>query len=261
MKWSEIWKVVNDLILPHIGRVILNITLFSIVGIIISIFLIVFLFKKQFLKRNNKIYEIVIKLIYIPGIIIVCVSFFAQIGLARGIYKVIKKEEKSIVTGVYNKTVKQFFESDEKKEKFINDIKSNLVSNNDVESSISENLKKSTVSDDNKNDFSDFLTNKYNEQIISAVLFGMCKVAKIQTDKKLTYSDFENLSDKIKIASPQEIESTITLVLINKIHRLLFKQFLSIVTSLLLTCLIILLIPFVEYGIYYFIVLKKKKNN
>jgi len=261
MKLSEIWNILNDIVLPHIGRLIFNVVIFSIIGIIFSIILLLFLNRKKFLYRNNKIYNIIVKLIYIPGIIIVCISFFGQIGFARGVYKIIKLEEKSIITGIYEQSIKQFFESDEKKEKFINDIKSSLELNNDVEKSIKENLKTLTVTSENNNSISSFLTNKYNEQIISAVLFGLSSFAKLETDKKLTYSDFENLSEKIKKASPSEIENTLVLVLVNRIHRLLFKQYISIISSLLITCLLILLIPFVEYGIYYFLELKRKQKN
>ena len=140
INWIYLWEIIRDIVLPHIGRLVFNIVIFTVIGLIISIILLVIMGKKKVLTRVNKIYKIIIRIIYIPSIIVVCLFFFAQIGLFRGIYRVLTIENPRIVNGIYTQTINQIFSSEQEKETFLLEMKDAVKLTEDTNEKFSNQL-------------------------------------------------------------------------------------------------------------------------
>jgi len=253
MDWHVFWEIIRDIVLPHLGRLILNIIVFLIVGILISIFLVVIFKKKNILSRKNRIYTLIIRTIYIPGIIIAGLVFCFQIGFIRGVYKIIKKENPQITNGIYMGTVGQLVATDKDKDAFVEEMKSLAYkaqqSNTEFTYALSNGISKQTKNAE-INSFSAYVVKKYNEEVYSAVLFGFCYAADIKFDKKLNYSDFENVLDIIKKTDRVKVEKSIKFAMGMKLHKLFYKQYISAITSIIISWLLVLAIPLVEFLIY-----------
>ena len=78
----------------------------------------------------------------------------------------------------------------------------------------------------------------------------MCRAANIKFDKRLNYSDFENVIDVLIELEVSKIEESIKFVLSTKIQRLLRSQYHSILLTKLIIWLLILTIPFIEFIVY-----------
>jgi hypothetical protein len=253
MNWHEFWEIIRDIALPHIGRLIFNIIIFTLFGILISIFLLIFYGKKKILRRKNKIYTTIIRIIYIPGIVIVCIIFGFQFGLARGVYKIVKKENQHIVDGIYLATFDQFFTNNQEKEAFLNNLK-NIAeraqeSNREFSYSLLHSLKERT-GNHSLNSVSAYVVQKYNQEVYSAILYGLCYAADIKFDEKLSYSDFNNLLDVLKKTNNEKIEKSIKFALGHKLQSIFYKQYKSIVFPIIGIWIIMLCIPLIEFFIY-----------
>jgi hypothetical protein len=253
MNWHEFWEIIRDIALPHIGRLIFNIIIFTLFGILISIFLLIFYGKKKILYRKNKIYTTIIRIIYIPGIVIVCIIFGLQFGLARGVYKIVKKENQHIVDGIYHATFDQFFINNTEKEAFLTDLKSIAEiaqkSNSEFSNSLLHGLREQT-SNATLNSVSAYLVKKYNQEVYSAILYGLCYAADIKFDEKLSYSDFNNLLDVLRKTNNQKIEKSIKFALGHKLQSIFYKQYKSIVIPIIGIWILLLCIPLIEFFIY-----------
>ena len=118
VEWHIVWDIFREFVLPHSGTLILNVVLFGVLGVVVSIIYAVILYKKGVFRRKPKYYNWSVKLYY-PLLIGGIIFFFGQVGFVRGVYKIIDNEKDVVVTGIYNASLQAVFESEESKDAFV----------------------------------------------------------------------------------------------------------------------------------------------
>ncbi len=257
--WLKLWSIFKDIILPHSGTLLFNCILFLFIGFILSILYIVILSKKQIFIRKPKYYNWAVKL-YIPLLILGFLYLFGQIGLTRGVYKILHKEKASIVSGIFHGVLDFSFESEESKNIFIKGIQQSAIATKDGSNILVESIKDfvqkhgtgNSLIDNTKNKASSYLIEKYGEDIYKMVIYGMITVSgkHININESLPYDEFSTVMDIMLVTGYKDIEQAITNKLTDWSDSLLSSQYHSMVKSLLILLLILISIPLLEYFIY-----------
>ncbi|KUJ60692.1 hypothetical protein AR687_16820 [Flavobacteriaceae bacterium CRH] len=266
--WKEVWEFSKHIILPNLGWFIFWTVLFILLGLIISIVLNVYLYRKNFFTRDKKYYNWIAKL-WIPYIIIVCLYFSAMLGLFYGGHFVLARENESMTANIYAKTVGSTFSSEKDKKAFLLTLQQLSNSSEDVSKSLTKainlyinknNTGMSSI-DNFKNSSSTYLLQKYEPEIYSATIYGFMKVvddrADIASFKKINYSDLKLLLTKLDKIEPKRIEESIQLEMGHKLKTILDYIYKEIVKHELLFFALFLIIPFIEYFIYWKFIKKK----
>lgn len=261
INWSEVWEFSKHIILPNMGWFIFWTVLFIITGLIISIVLNVYLYRKNIFTRDKKYYNWIAKL-WIPYIIVVFLYFFGMLGLFYGGHSILSKENKSMTASIYAKTVGSTFSSEKDKKAFLSTLQQLSNSSEDVSKSLTKTLglyitKNNTglSSVDNfKNSSSTYLLHKYESEVYSAIMYGFMKVvddkADITSFKKIKYAELKLLLKKLDKIEPKRIEESIQLEMSHKLQTILDYIYKGIMKHELLFLALFLIIPFIEYFIY-----------
>lgn len=261
IKWSEIWSIIKDTVLPHLGTLIFNSILFLFIGFILSIVYIFFLRKKKIFKRIPKYYNWAVKL-YIPILIVGFLFVFGHIGFITGTYKVIDKENKRIVSSIYHNILKLSFESEESKNEFIIELQQSAIEVKDGSTALGASLKATAtayntgyaVIDNNKNKLTDFLIDKYGDEIYKITIYGMLQAAgakaHININKAFSYQEFSAAMNVLLDIGHKDIEQGIKDKLTIWLDALLYHQYKSLIVSQLILLLIIIGLPLIEFFIY-----------
>ncbi|MBF4518210.1 hypothetical protein IRZ71_17740 [Flavobacterium sp. ANB] len=268
INWQEVWEFSKHIILPNLGWFIFWTILFILLGLIISIVLNVYLYRKNFFTRDRTYYNWIAKL-WIPYIIIVCIYFFGMLGLFYGGHSILSKENKSITANIYTKTVGSTFSSEKDKKAFLQTLQQLSNSSEDVSKSLTKTLglyieKNNTglSSVDNfKNSSSTYLLKKYESEVYAATMYGFMKViddkADIASFKKIKYTELKSLLTKLDKIEPKRIEESIQLEMGHKLQAILDYIYKGIMKHELLFFVLFLIIPFIEYFIYWKFLKKK----
>lgn len=271
INWQEAWEFSKHIILPNLGWFIFWTVLFIIFGLIISIVLNVYLYRKNFFTRDRTYYNWIAKL-WIPYIILICIYFFGMLGLFYGGHSILSKENKSMTTSIYAKTVGSTFSSEKDKKAFLQTLQQLSNSSEDVSKSLTKTLglyiKKNNTGmssvDNFKNSSSTYLLNKYESEVYSATMYGFMKVvddkADITSFKKIKYDELKLLLKKLDKIEPKRIEDSIQLEMEHKLQTILDYIYKGIMKHELLFFAIFLIIPFIEFFIYWKFVKKKESD-
>ncbi len=261
IEWNVIWNIIKDIILPHIGTLIFNIIIFILLGFIIAIFYSIILHKKKILKRKPKYYNWAVKL-YIPMLVVGFIFIFGHIGFITGIYKILDKENKAIVSGIYNNVLKQSFESEKSKNEFIHKLQQSAIEVKDGSYALVASLKIITteyntgysVIDNNKNKVVTFLIDKYGDDIYKTSVYAMLNVAgasaHVNIKESLSFNEFSAGMDFLLKVGFKDIKQGIIDKLMIWYDSVLYNQYKSLVLSQLILLLIIISLPLIEFFIY-----------
>lgn len=261
IEWSMIWNIIKNIVLPHTGTLIFYTIIFLFLGLIISIFYVIILHKKKVLKRKPKYYNWITKL-YIPVLIIGFLFFFGNIGFITGIYKVLDKENETIISSVYNNILKLSFESEKSKNEYILKLQQTAREVIDSSNALEEYLKITateyntgySVIDDSKNKLANFLIDKYGDDIYKISVYGMLNAAgaraHVNINESLSYEEFSTGMDFLLDVGHKDIEQAIKDKLIVWYDSLLYNQYKSVVLSQLVLLLIIISLPLIDFFIY-----------
>lgn len=271
INWQQAWEFSKHIILPNLGWFIFWTILFVVLGLIISIVLNVYLYRKNFFTRDRTYYNWIAKL-WIPYIIVVCIYFFGMLGLFYGGHSILSKENKSMTANIYAKTVGSTFSSEKDKKAFLATLQQLSNSSEDVSKSLTKTIglyitKNNTgmSSIDNfKNSSSTYLLQKYESEVYSATMYGFMKVvddkADITSFKKIKYDELKLLLKKLDKIEPKRIEDSIQLEMGHKLQTILDYIYKEIIKHELLFFVLFLIIPFIEFFIYWKFVKKKESD-
>jgi hypothetical protein len=271
INWQQVWEFSKHIILPNLGWFIFWTILFIVLGLIISIVLNVYLYKKNFFTRDKTYYNWIAKL-WIPYIIVVCIYFFGMLGLFYGGHSILSKENKSMTANIYAKTVGSTFSSEKDKKAFLATLQQLSNSSEDVSKSLTKTLglyiKKNNTGmssvDNFKNSSSTYLLQKYESEVYSATMYGFMKVVNDKADitsfKKIKYDELKLLLKKLDKIEPKRIEESIQLEMGHKLQTILDYIYKGIMKHELLFFALFLIIPFIEFFIYWKFVKKKESD-
>jgi len=269
--WREVWGFSKHFILPNIGWLTFWAVLFVVSGLIISIVLNVYLYRKNIFTRDKKYYNWIAKL-WIPYIILVCVYFPGMIGLFYGGHSILVKENKNMTTSLYAKTLGSTFSSEKDKKAFLLVVQELSNSSGNMSKSLTTAMnlyiKKNNTGmaavDNFKNSSSAYLFQKYEADIYSATIYGLMKVvddkADIASFKEINYSEFKVLLTKLDKIEPKKIEDSIQLEIGHKLESVLNYVYKDLIKHQLLLFVLFLMLPFIEYFIYLKFVKSKEED-
>lgn len=258
--WSDFWAVCRDIILPETLTVVWSVVLYGFIGILVMILLLVLGSRYKIFTRVHKYYNWAMKL-YIPLIIIGTLYFSMQIGLFRGIYKVLEHESLPITDGIYSQTVERMFASQAEKDAYLDDLKVLMAEYNYSAEALADELKAEILSsqvdsglvDKAKNGLATWLIDNYKDEIFSAVVFGILSAGgeKVGVSEQLSWSESKEVLSILMQTDASRIETVIKEKLAEMLSHLLYRQYASLRnSSLLLWFLIVVLLPVVEFLIY-----------
>lgn len=250
---SETWAIISDFILPHMGRIILNVIGFSLLGVLVATLLIIIFFRTKVFTRKNTVYKIIIRIIYIPFIAFITIYFFGNFGFVFGVYKVASAENEHLVETAYGLTVDSYFTSEASKKAFLKELTSMA---NDAENSVSgfANDLEKKVRDKPKTDEEEGLLagafKSYKHEIYKVTLKGLFSAVGMEFDTHTDYAEFQSAVKSLYDMDVRKIEYAIKKSLEVKIQDFIDKQYYTAIFSLFLFWLLLIAIPFVEFLIY-----------
>lgn len=259
--WLYIWEIIRDIVLPHSGTLLFNTLLFLFLGFVVSLVYCIILYRKGVFTRVPRYYNWAVKL-YIPILFAGILYLFGQWGFIRGVYKILDKERPTIVEGVYQGTLKQFFKNEEEKNKFIRSIQTFASETKTDSEAFLHGFEKqmeqydtgTTFLNNTKNKLSKYLIQHYGEDVYKAAIYGMLtsagKGAHINISEALPYSEYSAGMDFLLSVGHQDLEKVILQKLDQWCDGFLKTQYYGMTKSLFIFLVLLMLIPLLEYFIY-----------
>lgn len=256
------WKqVITEIVLPHLGTLTLYIVLYCILGFVLGIVYNVILWKKNIFVREHKYYNWFVKL-YIPALFFIFLYFSVQFAFIFGAKKIIKDEEATVVSEIYEASIAEFFETPEERENFILKLqKSSADLQNEVDdiskeanNYLSKNNTGYTIIDTGKNKLTSYIVKEYNASLYSAILYGLVKATgsttKLEEINKMSYNDVNKLVDTLNTLDPKDIETSIKTKLTEAVDKIISAQINGFAKTTLIIFLLLISIPIIECFIY-----------
>lgn len=257
--WRAFWNIIKLYVFPETGTLVLNSILFFVFAVIVAIVYNIILYRKKIFKRIPRYYNWIVKL-YIPFLFVGIVYIFLQFGLVWSAYKVIDDKRPLIVEGIYNVTLLQFFESNAKKEQFIEGVQTFAKTSQEGSKTLSVLLKAysheqhsgNDMVDHTKNKLVDYFIDTYGDDIYTLAAYGLInKVAPhVNLEDNLSYDDFHGAMSFLLEADHKTLEKSVVDALDSWCDNLITAQFKKIFIIIIVVLLIIMFIPFIEYFIY-----------
>lgn len=258
LEWHIVWDILREFVLPHSGTLILNVVLFGVLGLIVSIVYAVILYKKGVFRRKPKYYKWSVKLYY-PLLIGGIIFFFGQIGFVRGIYTILDNEKEVVVTGIYNASLHAIFESEESKDAFVTTLQGAARTATDGSTLLMERLKEATehlhtgvsLVDQGKDNMVGYFLEKYKDDIFKAALYGAINYTKLKdyksSDEPMSYEDFSKAMDLLLDIGYQDIEEAVKNELIAWISSVLKAQYRTFLIPIILFLILLMTFPLLDF--------------
>jgi hypothetical protein len=258
--WSDFWSICKDYILPESGTLILSLLLCGIVGLVVAIAILVVGQRYQAFSRTEKYYNWAVKL-YIPLILLGTIYFSLQLGLFRGIYKVMDNQTPALTEGIYGLTVGQIASTQAEKEAYVEAMKVYLVTYDGVTQSMAERFKQDIMTrntgyglvDQAKDKVAAWLIDQFKDQIFSAILAALISEAteKAGARADFTWRESSQLMDALLHTDAAHLERAIQNKITEMLQHLFQGQYSSMRTSTFIAWFfIVLFVPLLEWFVY-----------
>ncbi len=255
--WNALWYSVKDIVLPYIGTLLLYLLLFTLLGLILGILYNRLLRKKGILIRKPKYYSWAVKL-YRPLMIIAFLYVFVQIGLIKGVFRILEKEKEPIVNGMYQTTLGTFLESDESKEKYLEILREAAKEAKEGSQDWIAKSKQKIAAyqsgglPEKTSKIVHYFQERYGDAIYKATLYSMVTIANFKTNNnyELKAQSFQNAMGHLNDSSAKEIETEVNKGLTTWYSSFMKRKCSVMVKGLLWVLIFMIGIPWLEYLIY-----------
>lgn len=251
---NEIWDIIREIVLPHTGRIILNIVGFSLLGALVATLLLIVYFRMGVMTRPGSTYRIAIRVIYIPLVILVTLYSFGHFGLVRGVYKVVSAETPRAVEQVYSLTAGQIFSTDDEKRAFLRDLSDMAQGAENSGLAFTDRLEQKVAGRySGKKDHPGLfgrLARTYKKEIYKAVLHGTFYAAGLDYNAGATYAEMEQAMQLLNATDVQKIEAGIRASMLGKFQEIVDHHYYGAALSILLLWLLGAGIPLIDLCIY-----------
>jgi hypothetical protein len=260
ISWADFWSVCKDYILPESSTLVLSVLLYGILGFVIAVAILALGQRYGVFARKQKYYNWIVKL-YIPLILLGTLYFALQIGLFRGIYKVMDHETDLLTEGIYGQTVDRVFSNPAEKAAYLELLKVALVTYDHSSAAFADSLKHRImgsqvgygVIDQAKNKVSAYLIDTFKDDIFNAILAAVLSEASKQggAPVEMSWSESRKLLEILQHTDAARLEVVIKAKVTEMLQHLFYTQYSSLrKSSLLMWFVIALLLPMVEWLVY-----------
>lgn len=263
--WGTVYSILINCIKNYPLKIALYTTICLFLGFVFSISKILVFKRFRLISRQQKYYNILVKL-YIPAVFIINIIFSIKVGLCWGAYEALKKDSYPISEQVYTTSSYYIFKDHASKTVFIADLTS-IVSdlsknNNNVKVGIVDIAKaydtKYKAVDQPKNWLAHLFSDKYGERIHTLVVYSMLSaVPHTEITDPISYKEFDRLADQLTKLDAENLEHSIVQKIQNLFLSILKSQFKMVIKGILLLWAVLMLLPWVEFGIYSYIMKRK----
>lgn len=266
--WNILYTLLLDIIKNYPLKIVAYTAVCLFIGLVFSITKILVFKKYKVISRQHKYYNLLVKL-YIPAVFIITMIFSIKIGLFWGAYEAVKKDSYSISKQVYQTSSYYLFKDDTSKAVFISDLKS-IVSelsrnNTNAKVEVADIVKaynlKYKAADSPKNWLAKIFVDRYGDKIHTMVVYEMLNaIPGTHVSESISYHEFDTLAGELTRLDVGNMEYSI----IEKIQHLflyiLKSQFRTLINGTLIIWAMLMLIPWVEFGIYTYMMKRKKSD-
>jgi hypothetical protein len=259
------WKMISELVLSHSIEAASQILKWEVIGIAVSIALIFVFWKRNLLKRPaNKYYNWAVKL-YIPMILVVGFIFFGKIGIIKFAHKTLTKENEAAVDMIYKNSLGKVLGSADDEKSLIRYAEKIGTTVKTVEEGMDNLVYYITFNSDSTSNFVEktvaaqmagyFWKTKGKEMVYSGVYYLLAMALEKahlpgDVEEKFTYENFKLGIEKLKDLDAKEFEDGMKKTIGSKTQHYIDSKMNTMFYMTLLTWLIIVLIPVIEYWAY-----------
>lgn len=258
------WKALAAVVSDHLGSTLGSVISAVLIGLLVSIALIVLFWKLGIFHRPaNKWYNWGVKL-YIPYLVVACVIIAAQCGFYRAVYVELVAANDAVVASLYERSIGPALGSPAARQSFLGSLQNTARSGQNLGQSITGAIKealhgrvaeKRSVSDRAAMVVADWFIDRYENDIASAILYGIYLKAGDHlhlhsTGKPMEYHEFKQGAEYLLTLDLSTVETAIQGNLGALTHGLIEGQYKGMIKGVLLLGTLLILLPVLEWGIY-----------
>jgi hypothetical protein len=270
MDWKALVSVTGDHLIGTTGSVLSAV----LVALGLSILLLIVYWKLGVFKRpTNKWYNIGVKL-YIPYLLVVCITIGAQFGFYRGVYRAVVAVNDAVVGELYHRAIGPVMGTEESRRAFLAAVQEKARGSVSMGQAITSSIKEvlhtrldadASLSNRAVAGVADWFIDRYENDIATAVLYGLyLKTGDYlhvhSAGKPLEYHEFKEGTDHLLQLDLTKVETAIQGNLGALTHGLLERQYNGMVKGLMLMGAMLTLLPLVEWGIYWWVMRSRMKQ-
>ncbi len=261
------WKSLASLSSDHLGSTVGSVLSAVLIGLLVALALIVLYWKLGIFRRtSNKWYNRGVKL-WIPFLLVVCVTVAAQIGFYRAVHKELIGVNDAVAGAIYERALGPALGSPASRQAFLTTVQSAAKSGQNMGQVITGFIKEAlrTKVADNGGiteratvEVADWFIDKYENDIASAVCYGIYLKAggHLQMHaggQPMEYHAFKEGADYLLSLDLSKVEIAVQGNIGALTHGLIEKQYKGALKGSLVLGLLLLLLPVAEWGVYRFV--------
>lgn len=267
------WNVLGALAAEHLGNTFGSMVGALAIGLLVSIALILVFWKLGVFRRPvNTWYNVGAKL-YIPYILVVCLTIAAQCGFYRAVYMGMLAVNDAVAATLYERAIGPALGSPAARQAFVSQVQETVHSGQNLGQAITGTIKgtlhkrltaESSMTDRLAAAVADRLIDHYENDIASAVLYGIYLkgggyLEMHGSNEPMEYHEFKEGADYLVGLDLAEVEKAVKGNLGLLTHGLLKHFYKGAVNSALFLGALLVLLPMVEWGIYHWVMQRRRK--
>jgi hypothetical protein len=265
------WKALATVVSDHLGSTIGSLLSAVLIGLLVSVVLIVAYGKMGVFRRPvNKWYNRGVKL-YIPYLLVVCVTIAAQCGFYRAVYRGLIAVNDAVVSSLYERALGPALGSPAARQAFLNSVQETARGGQNLGQAITGAIKEAlhsrvadggSLSDRAAVTVTDWFIDRYEDDIASVILYGIYLKADghlqlHSTGEPMEYHEFKEGADYLLNLDLAQVESAIQGNLGTLTHGLIASQYKGAMKGTLILGALLVLLPVVEWSVYLWIMRKR----
>lgn len=265
------WKALASLTGDHLGSTMGRVFGAGLVALLLGVLLIMLFWKLGVFKRPvNKWYNRGVKL-WIPYLLVVCITIGAQIGFYRAVYKGLIAVNDAVVGVLYERAVGPALGSPQARQAFLTTVQSAARSGQNmgqvITGFIKETLHKKVAANGGLSEkaavaVADWFIDRYENDIAAAVCYGIYMKAGgylqlHSSGQPMDYHEFKVGADHLLSLDLSKVEMAVQGNLGTLTHGLIESQYNGAVKGALILGVILVLMPVIEWGVYLFVMRRR----
>lgn len=266
------WKALAALTSDHLGSTMGSVFSAVLIGLLVSIVLTVAYWKLGVFRRPvNKWYNRGVKL-WIPYLLVACVTIAAQCGFYRAVYQGLIAVNDAVVGALYERALGPALGSPASRQAFLASVQETARGGQNLGQAITGAIKEAlhgrvaeggAMSDRAAVAVADWFIDRYENDIATAVLYGIYLKAgghlQLHTaGQPMEYHEFKEGAEYLLTLDLATVEAAIQGNLGTLTHGLIERQYKGAIKGALILGALLVLLPLVEWGIYRWVMRKRK---